>query len=158
MKNTNGLQGLIPHLSAEDQAVMMTAVDTVGAAFAARNGGIEVAPDVIAAAAPVIEHIMSGGDYPLNIEAALDVLKNEPTIQNMLIKAEIQAAEMSKINSDIAGMTPRQRLSYARERGLDKSRADTAQSTLTQNEHAVVLAALNPGARMAYARRHGIAG
>ena len=155
MTNTTALTGLLPHLSAEDQAKLMNAVDTVGAAFAARNGGIKVDPTAVAATPQIIEHIMSGGDYPLNIEAALDVLKNEPTIQAALIKSEVQAAELSKINSDIAGMSRQQKMNYARERGLDRPRPD-AVASMTPNEHAAVLAQLSPQQRMSYARRHGL--
>ena len=72
-----------------------------------------------------------------------------------MIKAEVKAAEITKIQSDTANMSRTERMNYARERSLDRPRDDVA-STMTMNEHATVLAGLSPQQRLNYARRHGL--
>ena len=150
----SNIESLLPHLCEDDRANFMRAVGQIGAAFAARTT-IEVDPGVIAALPQVRDHVLSGGDVELDMSAALDALKEEPTISNQLIAAEVKAAEVSKIQADTANMSPANKITYARERGLDRPRADTTDS-MTANEHAAVLASLSPVQRMNYARRHGL--
>lgn len=150
----SNIEELLPHLCEDDRANFMRAVGQIGAAFAARTT-IEVDPGVIAALPQVRDHVLSGGDVELDMSAALDALKEEPSISNQLIAAEVRAAEVSKIKEDTAHMSRAQRMEYARERGLTKPRDDVA-STMTMNEHAAVLAGLSPQQRMNYARRHGL--
>ena len=114
---------------------------------------IEVDPQVIAALPQVRDHVLS--DMELDLAAALAALKEEPSISNRLIKAEVKAAEITKIQSDTANMSRTERMNYARERSLDRPRDDVA-STMTMNEHATVLAGLSPQQRLNYARRHGL--
>lgn len=150
----SNIEELLPHLSDDDRANFMKAVGSIGAAFAARTT-IEVDPGVIAALPQVRDHVLSGGDVELDLSAAIDALKEEPSISNKLIAAEVKAAEVSKIQADTANMSRADRLNYARERGLDRPRDDVA-STMTMNEHQAVLASLSPQQRMNYARRHGL--
>lgn len=149
------LESLLPHLSDEDRANFIRAVGQVDAAFAARTT-IEVDPALIANLPQVREHVMSGGAIELNLSDAMEALKADPSISNALIKAEVQAAEVSKIQADTANMSRTEKMNYAREHGLDRPRADTTAS-MTMNEHAAVLAGLSPMQRMNYARRHGLA-
>lgn len=149
------IEELLPHLSDEDRANFMTAVGQIGAAFAARTT-IEVDPAMIANLQSVREHVLSGGDITLDIEAAIAALKDEPSISNKMIAAEVKAAELSRIQSDTATMSPQERINYARERGLDRPRQDVI-SNMTMNEHQAVLATLSPQQRLNYARRYGIA-
>lgn len=134
----------------------MKAVGQIGAAFAARTG-IEASPQLIANLPEVREYSLIGDEeFPLRTEDAIASLMDEPSISNALIRAEVKAAKASKIASGIKDMTPQQRISYAREKGLDRPREDVA-STMTLNEHAAVLASLPAGQRITYARRFGIA-
>ena len=139
-------------VSDDDRPNFMRAVGQIGAAFAARTT-IEVDPQVIAALPQVRDHVLS--DMELDLAAALAALKEEPSISNRLIKAEVKAAEITKIQSDTANMSRTERMNYARERSLDRPRDDVA-STMTMNEHATVLAGLSPQQRLNYARRHGL--
>lgn len=148
------IEVLLPHLNEDDRTNFIKAVGSIGAAFAARTS-IEVYPQVIAALPQVRDHVLSGGDIELDLSASLDALKDEPSISNQLIAAEVKAAEVSKIRSDTANMSPADKITYARERGLDRPRDDVV-DTMTINEHAVVLAGLSPQQRMNYARRHGL--
>lgn len=150
----SNIEELLPHLSEDDRANFMKAVGSIGAAFAARTT-IEVDPGVIAALPQVRDHVLSGGDIELDLSSAITTLKEEPSISNQLIAAEVKAAEISKITEDTAHMSRQERINYARANGLDRPRADVA-STMTMNEHAAVLASLSPQQRMNYARRHGI--
>jgi len=150
----NNLEDLLPHLSDEDRANFTAAVSQIGSAFASRTT-IEADPKVIANLAAVREHVLSGGEIALNISGAIDALKEEPSISNQLIAAEVKAAEVSKIQSDTSTMSRQDRLNYARERGLTKPREDVS-STMTLNEHRAVLANLGPTQRMNYARLHGL--
>ncbi|EPX82123.1 hypothetical protein Salmuc_02492 [Salipiger mucosus DSM 16094] len=112
-------------------------------------------PAMIANLPQVRDHVLSGGDVELDLSAALDGLREEPSISNQLIAAEVKEAEVTKIQSDTANMSRVEKMNYARERGLTKPREDVA-NTMTMNEHAAVLAGLSPVQRMNYARRHGI--
>lgn len=149
------IEHLLPSLSEEDRSNYLRAVSQVGIAFAARHSA-EIDPVVIGALPQIRDHVLSGGEYPLHIEEAISALKDTPEVANKLISAEVEAAQIAKIEADIANMGPQQRMNYARERGLDRPRSDVT-STMTKNEHAVVLASLPPAGRIAYARRHGLA-
>lgn len=148
------IEELLTHMEDEDRANFMKAVGSIGAAFAARTT-IEVDPGVIANLPQVRDHVLSGGDVELDLFGALDTLKDEPTISNKLIAAEVKAADVSRIQSDTANMSRIERMNYARERGLDRPRVDAAES-MTMSEHQAVLAGLSPQQRMNYARRHGL--
>jgi hypothetical protein len=139
------------------QTLTLKAVSEIGAAFAARTG-IEVDPQIIADLPEVREYSLIGDEeYSLRTEDAIASLMDEPSISNALIRAEVKAAEMSTIQSEIKDLSPQQRLSYARKRGLDHPRQDTTDS-MTMNEHMQVLQTLKtPQQRLNYARRHGIA-
>jgi len=150
----SNIEELLPHLSDDDRTNFIRAVGQIGSAFAARTT-IEVDPQTIAALPQVRDHVLSGGEIALDLSAALDVLKNEPSISNQLIKAEVEAAEVTKIQNDTANMSRMEKMNYARANGLDRPRADTTAS-MTMNEHAAVLASLSPQQRMNYARRHGL--
>lgn len=150
----SNIESLLPHLSDDDRTNFLKAVASIGAAFAARTT-IEVDPQVIAELQQVRDHVLTGGDIELDLPAALEALKAEPSIANQLIAAEVKAAEVSKIQSDTANMSRADKINYARERGLDRPREDVS-STMTMNEHAAVLANLSPIQRMNYARRHGL--
>ncbi len=151
---TTNINDLLPYLNTEDNANYLRAVEDIGSAFLVKTK-IEVDPEKIANLPAVRDHVLSSGAIELDIEAAISSLKNEPSISNQLIAAEVEAAEISQIRSDTATMSRADRLSYARERGLTKSRADIADN-MTLNEHLAVLQSLGPQQRIAYARRHGI--
>ena len=150
----SNIEEILPHLSDEDRANFIRAVGSIGSAFATRTT-IEVDPQVVAALPQVRDHVLSGGEIALDLSAAIDALKEEPSISNQLIKAEVKAAEVTKIQNDTANMSRTERMNYARERGLDRPRDDVA-GTMTMNEHQAVLASLSPVQRMNYARRHGL--
>lgn len=151
----SNIEELLPNLNDEDRANFMRAVGSIGAAFAARTT-IEVDPAMIANLQSVREHVLSGGDITLDIEAAMAALKDEPSISNKLIAAEVKEAELAQIQSDTSTMSRQEKMNYARERGLDRPRSDVA-SNMTLNEHQAVLAGLSPQQRLNYARRHGLA-
>jgi hypothetical protein len=151
---TTNINNLLPHLSDEDRANHLRAIGDIGSAFAARTT-IEVDPTKIANLPTVREHVLSGGAIALDIEAAISSLKNEPSISNALIAAEVEVAEISKIQSETANMSRQARMVYARERGLDRPRSDVS-GNMTLSEHLSVLQSLGPTQRISYARRHGI--
>lgn len=148
------IENLLTHLTEDDRANFVTAVGRVGAAFAARTS-VEVDPQIVAALPQVGEHVLSGGAVELNLSEAIEALENEPSISNELIAVEVKAAKAAKIAEETRNLSPAEKISYARARGLDRPRDDVA-STMTLNEHAVVLAGLNPQQRISYARRHGL--
>lgn len=150
----SNIEEILPHLSDEDRANFIRAVGSIGSAFAARTT-IEVEPQTIAALPQVRDHVLSGGEIALDLSAAIDALKEEPSISNQLIKAEVKAAEITKIQRDTANMSRVDKMNYARANGLDRARDDVA-SAMTMNEHQAVLASLSPVQRMNYARRHGL--
>jgi hypothetical protein len=146
------IEELLTHMKDSDRANFIRAVGSIGSAFAARTT-IEVDPQMIAALPQVRDHVLCGVE--LDLSAALEALREEPSISNKLIAAEVKAAEVSKIQSDTLNMSRADRLNYARANGLDRPRADTTAS-MTMNEHQAVLASLSPQQRMNYARRHGL--
>jgi len=150
---TTNIDDLLQYLSDEDRANHLKAIGSIGDAFAYRTS-IKVDPERISNLPAVREHVLSGGAIALDIEAAISSLKNEPSISNALIAAEVESAENSRIQSEISGMSRQARMTYARERGLDRPRSDV--SSLTLSEHLSVLSSLSPMQRIAYARRHGI--
>ncbi|WP_132996843.1 hypothetical protein [Sulfitobacter pontiacus] len=145
---------LLTHLDPEDLARFTQSVAGVSDAFAARTA-IEVDPALIENLPAVREHVLSGGAISLDLEAAIASLRNEPSISAKLIAAEVEAAEINKIQTDTASMSRQERMNYAREHGLDRPRDDVAAGT-TINQHFEILKGLGPQQRMAYARRHGI--
>ncbi|WP_323802609.1 hypothetical protein [Sulfitobacter litoralis] len=151
---TTKIDDFLPYLNDEDRANHLKAIGSIGDAFAYRTS-IKVDPQRISNLPAVREHVLSGGAIALDIEAAISSLKNEPSISNALIAAEVEEAEIGKIQSDTATMSRADRLTYARERGLDRPRADVADS-MSLNSHLAILQGLGPQQRIAYARRHGI--
>ncbi|WP_167647628.1 hypothetical protein [Mameliella alba] len=152
------IRDTLKHLTDGDHANYLKAVDEVGAAFAARNGGITVDPEIIGELPQVREHVLSGGEYPLNLELALSALKEEPSISDELIRAEVKEARLAQIEAATAKMSPQQRISWARENGLDRPREEFRGSNLSMNEHMQVLQGLSPQQRLNYCRRHGLGG
>jgi len=144
---------LLRHLDPEDLARFTQSVAGVSDAFAARTT-IEVDPALIENIPAVREHVLSGGAIALDLEAAIASLKAEPSISAKLIAAEVESAEIKKIQTDTAGMSRQAKITYAREHGLDRPRSDV--SSMTLSEHLSVLSSLSPMQRIAYARRHGI--
>jgi len=145
---------LLPHLDPEDLARFTQSVAGVSDAFAARTA-IEVDPALIENLPAVREHVLSGGAIALDLEAAIASLKADPSISAKLIAAEVEAAEINKIQTDTASMSRQERMNYAREHGLDRPRDDVA-AGIRLTEHLSVLSSLSPMQRIAYARRHGI--
>lgn len=143
------------YLDDTDKENLSRAIKEVGQAFETTTG-ISVSFDAIMGLQAVREHVLSGGDYPLDLANALAGLRALPEVSNALLKAEVDQAEISKIQSDTATMSRQEKMNYARERGLDRPRTDVT-SNMTINEHQAVLAGLSPNQRMSYARRHGIA-
>lgn len=145
---------LLTHLSDADRENFIEAVSRVSDAFESQTS-LAVGHEKIANLSAVREHVLSGGAIELDLEAATASLRNEPSISAKLIAAEEESAEIKKIQTDTASMSRQAKMTYARERGLDRPRADVADS-MTMNEHLVILKGLGPQQRMAYARRHGI--
>ena len=145
---------LLPHLSDEDRAHHLKAIGLIFDAFTELTT-IEVDPTLIENLSAVREHVMSGGQIALDIEAATTELKADPSISAKLIAAEVEAAEINKIQTDTASMSRQERMNYAREHGLDRPRDDVA-AGIRLTEHLSVLSSLSPMQRIAYARRHGI--
>lgn len=148
------IETILAEMSDDDRARFTSAISQIGSAFAARTT-VEVDPAAIAGLPQIRDHVLTGGEIELDIAAAIEELKNEPSISNKLIAAEVKAAEFQKIADDTRNMSPADKITYARERGLDRPRSDTA-STMTRNEHEAVLAQLSPQQRMNYARKHGL--
>lgn len=144
---------LLPHLSDEYRAHHLKAIGLIFDAFTELTT-IEVDPTLIENLSAVREHVLSGGQIALDIEAATTELKADPSISAKLIAAEVEAAEINKIQTDTASMSRQERMNYAREHGLDRPRSDS--SNMTLSEHLSVLSSLSPMQRIAYARRHGI--
>ena len=144
---------LLPHLSEDDRANHLRAIGDIGDVFAARTT-IEVDPDKIANLPAVRDHVLSGGAISLDLEAAIASLKAEPSISAKLIAAEVESTRISQIQYETANLSRADRVTYARERGLDRPRSDV--SSMTLSEHLSVLSSLSPMQRIAYARRHGI--
>jgi len=145
---------LLSHLDSEDLARFTKSVAGVGDAFTELTA-IEVDPALIENLPAVREHVLSGGAISLDLEAAIASLKADPSISAKLIAAEVESAEIKKIQTDTAGMSRQAKITYAREHGLDRPRSDVAAGT-TINQHFEILKGLGPQQRMAYARRHGI--
>lgn len=145
---------LLPHLSDEDRAHHLKAIGLIFDAFTELTT-IEVDPTLIENLSAVREHVLSGGQIALDIEAATTELKADPSISAKLIAAEVESTRISQIQYETANLSRADRVTYARERGLDRPRADVADS-MTMNEHLAILKGLGPQQRMAYARRHGI--
>jgi len=144
---------LLQHLSDGDRAHHLEAIGLIFDAFTELTT-IEVDPTLIENLSAVREHVLSGGQIALDIEAATTELKADPSISAKLIAAEVEAAEINKIQTDTASMSRQERMNYAREHGLDRPRSDS--SNMTLSEHLSVLSSLSPMQRIAYARRHGI--
>jgi hypothetical protein len=148
------INDLLPHLSDKDRANHLKAIGSIGDTFAARTT-IEVDPALIENIPAVREHVLSGGAIELDLEAAIASLKAEPSISARLIAAEVESTRISQIQYETANLSRADRLTYARERGLDRPRSDVFNS-MTLSEHLAILKGLGPQQRMAYARRHGI--
>jgi hypothetical protein len=149
------LNEILVHFSDEDRANHLKAVGDIAKLFEDRTT-ISVDPALISELSAIRTHVLSGGAIALDVDAAIEALKEEPSINTALIAAEVKAAEVSKIQADIKHMNPQQKMSYARAHGLDKPRPD-AVASMTASEHHAVLAGLSPNQRMSYARRHGLA-
>ncbi|WP_448328761.1 hypothetical protein [Sulfitobacter sp. M13] len=146
---------LLQHLSDEDRANHLKALAAVKSAFAEYTKVEVDNPALIENLPAVREHVLSGGAIELDLEAATASLRNEPSISAKLIAAEVEAAEINKIQTDTASMSRQERMNYAREHGLDRPRGDVA-AGMSLNSHLAILKSLGPQQRMAYARRHGI--
>ncbi|QFT80907.1 hypothetical protein FIU89_09830 [Roseovarius sp. THAF27] len=148
------IEDTLAHLGEEDRQRFTDAIGKVGKAFQMKTG-IDVDPKTIAGLATIRDHVLTGGEYPLGLAESIEALKRDTDVSNALIAAEIERAEVSKINEDIANLRPQQRINYARANGLDRPRTDTT-SSMTRNEHDTVLASLSPQQRINYARKHGL--
>ncbi|MGY9039621.1 MAG: hypothetical protein ACKVLA_17585 [Rhodobacterales bacterium] len=146
---------LLQHLSDEDRANHLKALAAVKSAFAEYTKVEVDNPALIENLPAVREHVLSGGAIELDLEAAIASLKAEPSISARLIAAELEEAQHATIRRETEGMSRQARMTYARERGLDRPRSDVS-SSMTLSEHLAVLKGLGPQQRMAYARRHGI--
>jgi len=135
------IESLLAEMSDDDRARFTTAISQIGSAFAARTT-VEVDPTAIAGLPQIRDHVLTGGEIELDIAGAIEELKNEPSISNKLIAAEVKEAEVKKIQDDTRNMSAADRMTYARERGLDRPRSDTA-STMTRNEHEAVLVSIS---------------
>jgi hypothetical protein len=151
---TTNINDLLQYLNDEDRANHLRAISDIGSTFAARTT-IEVDPEKISNLPAVREFVLSGGAIKLDLEAAIASLKNEPSISNALIAVDAAEAQHNTIKKETAGMSRQARMTYARERGLDRPRADVADS-MSLNDHLAILSSLSPTQRIAYARRHGI--
>ncbi|WP_340245743.1 hypothetical protein [Sulfitobacter pontiacus] len=149
------INDLLPHLSDEDRANFIKAVSGVGDAFESQTT-IVVDPEKIANLPAVREHVLSGAAIALDLEAAIASLKADPSISAKLIAAEIVKTQHDTIRKETAGMSRQAKMTYARERGLDRPRSDVSSEKMTLSEHLAVLQSLSPTNRIAYARRHGI--
>ncbi|WP_448326741.1 hypothetical protein [Sulfitobacter sp. M13] len=146
---------LLQHLSDEDRANHLKALAAVKSAFAEYTKVEVDNPALIENLPAVREHVLSGGAIALDLEAAIASLKADPSISAKLIAAETEKTQHDTIRKETAGMSRQAKMTYARDRGLDRPRADVADS-MTMNEHLAILKGLGPQQRMAYARRHGI--
>lgn len=153
MTNTPTLAEVVASMGEVDQANFTTAVAAVASSFSSTTG-VEVDPAVVASLPAIRDHVLSGGEYALNLEEAMKQLADVPSVSNTLVARRVKAAEHAKIQADIAHMRPDQRMTYARQRGLDSPRPDVADS-MTENERNALLAQLPPAARIAEARRRG---
>ncbi|MEO9632436.1 MAG: hypothetical protein ABJG14_18545 [Sulfitobacter sp.] len=144
------------YLDNTDKENLSRAIKEVGQAFETTTG-ITVEFDAIMGLQAVREHVLSGGDYPLDLANAMAGLRALPEVSNALLKAEVEQAELSRIQSDTATMSRQDKMNYARERGLTKQRDDLSGSSLSKSEHAQILSTLSPQQRLNYARRHGLA-
>lgn len=149
------IEDTLNYLGEEDRERFHKAIGEVGSAFEAKTG-IEVDPQAVAGLSTIRDHVLSGGEYPLDLAASIKELKGDTNVSNALVAAEVERAEVSKIKSDTANMSARQKLNYARANGLDRAREDTSHSSMTRADHDSVLADLSPVQRMNYARRHGL--
>lgn len=149
------ITNILTHLTDEDRTRFTQAVSAIGKAFEAQTS-ITVEPDSIVGLCAVRDHVLTGGAVELDLAAAIEELEQAPEISNKLIAARVKVAEANKITSDTKNMTRQQKMNYAREKGLTSARPDTT-SSMSRNEHDVILAQLSPQQRMNYARRHGLA-
>jgi len=150
----NDINELLGHLSDADRENFIEAVSRVSDAFESQTS-LAVDPEKIANLPAVREHVLSGGAIALDLEAAIASLKAEPSISAKLIASENEKTRNDTIRKETEGMSRQAKMTYARERGLDRPRADVADS-MTINQHFEILKGLGPQQRMAYARRHGI--
>ena len=153
MIHQTSLENLLQHLGDEDRTNFTTAISQIGAAFAARTT-IEADPTIIAALPQVREHVMSGGGIELDVAAAIEELKQDTSISNQLIAAEVRDAENATIQRETENMSRQERMTYARERGLHKPRPEVIDN-LSENERNEILSQLNPSQRIAVARQRG---
>jgi len=144
---------LLPHLTDKDRANHLKAIADIKSAFA-EYAAVEVCPTLIENLYTVREHVLSGGAIELDMDASISALKEEPSISAKLIAAEVESTRISQIQYETANLSRADRVTYARERGLDRPRSDV--SSMTLSEHLSVLSSLSPMQRIAYARRHGI--
>tara|TARA_R110002012_G_C11375472_1_gene582625 strand:+ start:132 stop:581 length:450 start_codon:yes stop_codon:yes gene_type:complete len=144
------------YLGDTDKENLSRAIKEVGQAFETTTG-ITVEFDAIMGLQAVREHVLSGGDYPLDLANAMAGLRALPEVSNALLKAEVEQAKIAQIQSETASMSPMDKITYARERGLTKKRDDLSGSNLSKSEHAQILSTLSPQQRLNYARRHGLA-
>ena len=149
------IEETLAHLTDADRARFHEAIGKVGTAFAAKTG-IEVDPATIAGLGTIRDYVLSGGEYPLDLAQSISDLKQDTDISNQLIAAQVEKAEISRIQTDTANMSPADKIAYARAHGLDRPRDDTSPSNMSRNEHDAVLAGLSPQQRINYARRHGL--
>lgn len=149
------IEETLAHLTDADRARFHEAIGRVGTAFAAQTG-IEVDPATIAGLGTIRDHVLTGGEYPLDLAESIAALRKDTDVSNQLIAKQVEKAEISRIQTDTANMSPADKIAYARANGLDRPRDDTSPSNMTRNEHDAVLASLSPSQRISYARRHGL--
>jgi len=148
------IESILAHLDEGDRQRFTQSVSDIGKVFEAQTG-VAVSPENIVGLSAVRDHVLTGGEIPLDLDAAVSQLKGDPAVSTALIRAQVKTAEANRIANDIDGMSRQQKMTYARANGLDRPRADTT-SSMTRNEHDAVLAQLSPQQRMNYARKHGL--
>lgn len=97
------------------------------------------------------------GDVPLDLSKALRELKDLPHVQEQVIIAKNDKAAMDAHNKALAGLSPGEKLNYARANGLDGKKAPPSAPKGLLSPEEIVRAFPSRAARMAYARRHGLA-
>jgi len=125
-------------------------IDVTGqvSVLAGQELGIVLTAEEITAIEAVKLVVMTD-DVTLNIEAALAQLRKVPSVAAKLNEKKTAEAVQKGHTEAIKGLSPTEKMTYARRHGLDKPIAE--QSNPPAVDHQRVLADLSPNQRMSYA-------
>jgi hypothetical protein len=149
---SESLRRIVELLGPESVTVLVDSTNRL--THAASILGVEISTDEVLATEAV--RLACVADMPLDLERALEQLREVPSVAAKLQEKANAALVVQGHTEKIAGMSRTQKMNYARQHNLTGTQEEAP--TIAKAEHLTILAGLSPGQKMSYARRHNLTG